>query len=122
LAPTYSAQFALATNENGVVITSSPSLIPAATIAQCSPAVPDDTAIACRRSVSLAHMFSNSTTFGPIESVSVCSTSTTASISRCVMSGLDRGMVAWAAAMCCDSLRVYRRIVESLYCGVPKVR
>src|SRR5215213_3176963 len=87
-------QLALATNENGVVMTSSPALTPAATIAQCKPHVPLATAIACRRPVSLATYFSNSITRGPIESVFVIITSTTASISRWVISGWERGIGA----------------------------
>ena len=39
--------FALATNENGDVTTSSPSLTPTARSARCRPAVPLDTALAC---------------------------------------------------------------------------
>ncbi len=36
-------QLADATNENGVVMTSSPALIPAAIMTACSPAVPEET-------------------------------------------------------------------------------
>ena len=41
------ATLALATNENGLVTTSSPSLTPTARSARCRPAVPLDTAMAC---------------------------------------------------------------------------
>ena len=46
-APSYSGAFAEATNENGVVITSSPAFTPAARSARCRPAVPLETAEAC---------------------------------------------------------------------------
>ena len=46
LAPTYRMQLADATNENGVVMTSCASPTPAAIMAQCSPAVPEETPIA----------------------------------------------------------------------------
>ena len=65
LAPTNSGALALATKEKGVVMTSSPASTPAAIMAQCSPAVPDDTPIACRRPDSLATIFSNCSSFGP---------------------------------------------------------
>src|SRR5262249_26966165 len=67
-------------------------LMPAAIIAQCSPAVPDETPIAWRRLVNAATRRSNSSIFGPIESVALCNTSTTTSISACVMSGRDAGI------------------------------
>src|SRR5438105_406614 len=44
--PSYMKQFALAANEYGVVITSSPAETPAVTHSRCSPAVPDETAAA----------------------------------------------------------------------------
>src|SRR5258708_7548009 len=85
-------QLALATKLKGVVMISSPGLKLAASMAQWRPAVPEETAIAWRRPASLAHCCSNSTALGPIERVSVWRTSMTASISRWVMSGLERGM------------------------------
>src|SRR5450432_4022036 len=94
VAPTYKMQLVEATNENGVVITSSPGPIPAAIIAQCNPVVPDETPMPNRRPDNSAHAFSNSTILGPIESVEVCITSTTASISNCVISGEDKGIAA----------------------------
>src|SRR5579884_519535 len=89
-------QLAEATKEKGVVMTSCPSPTPAASMAQCRPAVPDETPTACRRPVSVAHACSNSSIFGPIDSVDVLSTSTTASISSLVMSGCDSGIVGMA--------------------------
>ena len=62
-------QLADATKEKGVVMTSSPALTPAAIIAQCSPAVPEETPTPCRRPASLAHACSNWSSRGPIESV-----------------------------------------------------
>ena len=44
--PSYMKQFALAANEYGDVITSSPGPIPAATHSRCSPVVPEETAAA----------------------------------------------------------------------------
>jgi hypothetical protein len=44
LAPSYSAQFAEATKEKGVVTTSSPGPIPASRMHRCRPAVPLETA------------------------------------------------------------------------------
>ena len=70
MAPTYRMQLADATNENGVVMTSCPGPTPAAIIAQCSPAVPDETPIACRRPASFAQCaLELARPCGPIDSV-----------------------------------------------------
>jgi len=92
LAPTYSTQLVEATKLNGVVITSSPGPTPAASMAQCNPPVPDDTPTPWRRPATCAQASSNFSSLPPIVRVLVCNTSTTASISACVMSGWDKGM------------------------------
>ena len=74
-------------------MTSSASPTPAAIMAQWSPAVPEETPMPCFRPADLAQTRSNSSIFGPIESVCPSSTSTTASISRRVTSGRERGIV-----------------------------
>src|SRR3989344_1505295 len=65
VAPTYNIQLADATKENGVVITSSPRPMPAATMARCRPAVPLETVQAYFVPIFFANFFSNSTYFGP---------------------------------------------------------
>src|SRR5580700_9282355 len=85
-------QLVEATKENGVVITSSPGLIPAATIIACSPAVPDETPTPCLRPAIFAHPFSNSSILGPMDKVEPCKTSMTASMSAGAISGCESGI------------------------------
>src|SRR5512140_497401 len=85
-------QLVEATNEKGVVRTSSPARIPAARRAQWRPAVPEETPTAWEREARAAQRFSKSSILGPMERVGVVRTSTTASISRWVMSGWERGI------------------------------
>src|SRR3954463_14915675 len=126
-------QLALATKLKGVVIISSPGLKLAASMAQWRPAVPEETAMPCRRPARVAQSRSNSTALGPIERVSVWRTSTTASISRWVMSGRERGMGIMVGRVWGLGVRVQDRGKptervpwvlrdESLYFGVSIVR
>ena len=71
-----------ATNENGLVMTSSPSPTPTARSARCSPAVPLETALACGAPMRCAKRRSNSPSSGPSESRPERSTSTTAALLR----------------------------------------
>ena len=82
-----------ATNENGLVTTSSPSLTPTARSARCSPAVPLDTALACGAPTRAANARSNSGTRGPSESCPERSTSSTARSSASPSTGRASGIV-----------------------------
>lgn len=92
LAPTIRITLLLAMKLNGVVITSSPGLIPSASSDRCSPDVPEFTATPYRRSHRFATSFSNCSTIGPIDSRPDRSDCTTRSISTSVMSGRDSGI------------------------------
>src|SRR5688500_13469859 len=85
-------QLAEATKEKGVVMTSSPGAMLAASMARWRPAVPEETATACFRPVRARRAASNCSALGPMERVGVWRTSTTASMSRWVMSGRERGI------------------------------
>ena len=93
-APSYRMTFALATNENGVVITSSPRARSSARTQRWRPAVPFATATACLTPIQRARRSSNSGTRGPRERVGVRSTFATASRSAFVRSGRERGIIA----------------------------
>src|SRR3954452_5642432 len=90
-ARSYSIALAEATNENGDVITSSPSETPTARRARCRPAVPDETAEACRAPRRSAKAASNAGTCGPRESWPERSTPSTAASSSGPMTGRARG-------------------------------
>jgi hypothetical protein len=72
---------AVAQKVSGVVTTSSPGPIPAASIDRCSAAVQEFTAMACGTPMYAAKARSNSPTRGPVDSHPDCRTATTASIS-----------------------------------------
>ena len=98
-APSYSAALAEATNENGLVITSSPRFTPTARSARCRPAVPLETALAYKESpptppTRRANACSNSPTFGPSESSPERSTSSTARSSSTPSVGRASGIVS----------------------------
>src|SRR3954447_25812488 len=84
--------FALATNENGDVTTSSPSDTPTARSPRCSPAVPLDTALACAALSREAKASSNAGTRGPSESWPERRTSMTAASSASPRTGLASGI------------------------------
>src|SRR4051812_22760581 len=84
--------FALATNENGDVTTSSPSDTPTARSPRCSPAVPLDTALACAAPSREAKASSNAGTRGPSESWPERRTSMTAASSASPRTGLASGI------------------------------
>src|SRR2546423_10987376 len=86
-------QLALAANEYGVVITSSPAAMPAATQRRCSPDVPDDTAAAYGAPVFSANSSSKRSIVGPSESRPERSTSSTSSSSRSSKYGRASGIV-----------------------------
>src|SRR3954452_10403740 len=95
-ARSYSIALAEATNENGDVITSSPSETPTARRARCRPAVPDETAEACRAPRRSAKAASNAGTCGPRESWPERSTPSTAASSSGPMTGRARGTASSA--------------------------
>ena len=117
LAPTYRMQLAEATKEKGVVMTSCPGPTPAAIIAQCSPAVPDETADARAAARELRTGASNLQTSARSKA-SACAARRHRSISRCVMSGWERGIAivivnssrGMGLSTCSDEVgaRVYR--------------
>ncbi len=80
-------ELALATNENGDVITSSPSETPTARSARCKAAVPDETALAYGAPTRAANASSNAGTRGPSERCRERSTSSTA----CLLELADDG-------------------------------
>src|SRR3954468_18715829 len=90
VAPSYSAQFAEATNEYGDVITSSPGPTPASRMQRCSPAVPDETAAAYGTPIESASSDSNRGPVGPSDSQPERSTSSTSSSSRSSIHGALR--------------------------------
>ena len=89
--------FALATNENGEVTTSSPSLTPAARSARCSPAVPDETAEAQGAPRNAAKASSKAGTRGPSESCPERRTSRTSSSSSVPRTGWASGISSGSA-------------------------
>ncbi len=93
-ARSYTTAFAVATNENGVVTTSSPSSTPTARSARCRPVVPDDTAEAWRAPTRSANASSNAGTRGPSERCPERSTSSTACSSRSPITGLASGITS----------------------------
>src|SRR5437870_10023075 len=64
-APTYEIAQLVATNVNGVVITSSPGPTLSSSIARCSAEVPVLTAMQCSAPTNRANSFSNCATSGP---------------------------------------------------------
>src|SRR5947209_9108850 len=90
-ARSYTATFALATNENGLVITSSPSLTPTARSARCSPAVPLETALANGARTRSANARSNSGSSGPSASRPERSAASTRASSSGPIIGLASG-------------------------------
>ena len=87
LAPACSTTFAVAGQVIGLVITSSPGPMPAATRERCNAAVPDATATACRAPVSSANRSSSSAARGPLVSQPDRNVSETASISASSTAG-----------------------------------
>ena len=85
LAPQYRAQLALAAKVMGLVITSSPGPIPAASAAICSAAVPLLTATQYLAPVMRQSMLSSSRVRGPQVRHSLCRVSVTARISSSSM-------------------------------------
>ena len=83
-------QFEEATKEKGVVITSSPLLIPKAFIIKCNALVPEFTATAYFTPTKNATKFSNSFSLGPNANFGLCNTFTTALISNWVISCFER--------------------------------
>src|SRR5438093_364464 len=81
VAPTYSAQFALAANDKGDVTTTSPGPSSAETAAPCNAAVPLEKATAYCAPVAAQSASSNASTAGPCVSQSPRRTSTTAAMS-----------------------------------------
>ncbi len=92
LAPSYTIALAEATNDSGLVTTSSPASTPTARNARCNPAVPLLTAQAYGAPTRAANMRSNSASFGPSESCPERSTSSTARSSASPSTGLARGI------------------------------
>ena len=88
------ATLALATNENGVVTTSSPSLTPTARSARCSPAVPLETALAWAAPARGANARSNSPSIGPSDSRPERSTPSTRSSSAAPSTGRASGITS----------------------------
>ena len=86
-----------ATNENGLVITSSPAPTPTARSARCSPAVPDETALACACADARGEGASKRGRIGPSESRPERRTSSTSSSSRRADDGLGQryGLLGW---------------------------
>ena len=82
VAPSWMKQFAEATKEYGVVITSSPSPKPASTERRWRPDVPDETAAAYGTPTDSAKSCSKRSIAGPSESRPERSTSSTSSSSR----------------------------------------
>src|SRR5581483_1497851 len=80
--PSYTKQLALAANEYGDVITSSPGAIPAVMQSRGSPAVPDDTAAAYGAPTRAANASSNASIVGPSDRRPERRTSSTSSSSR----------------------------------------
>ncbi len=91
-ARSYTATLALATNDSGVVITSSPSLTPTARSARCSPAVPLETAMAWAAPIRCAKARSNSPRAGPSDSRPERSTLSTRSSSASPSTGRASGI------------------------------
>ena len=85
-------ELADATNENGDVITSSPSETPTARSARCNAAVPDETADANGAPTRAANACSNAGTRGPSERCRERSTSSTACSSSSPMTGRATGI------------------------------
>ena len=88
LAPVYKIELPVAAKVNGVVITSSPSPIPAASNATCNAEVPELVAIPYFAPTKSANSFSNSITLGPWAIIPDFITSTTALISSSSIIGL----------------------------------
>ncbi len=76
-----------ATNENGEVMTSSPSLTPTARSARCRPLVPEETALACAAPTRAANASSNAGTRGPSDNCPDRRTSMTARSSSAPRTG-----------------------------------
>src|SRR4029450_5657592 len=91
--PSYTAQFAEATNEYGDVTTSSPGPTPAVMQRRWRPAVPLETAAAYGAPTASANAPSNRSIVGPSESRPERSTSTTSSSSRSSSHGEERLIV-----------------------------
>ncbi len=85
-------ELAVAMKVNGVVMTSSPSLIPRAFRATSRAAVPLATAIPCLAPKYSANSLSKASTSSPWASIPLLRTSTTAFISSSPMRGLAMGM------------------------------
>src|SRR5919204_1979781 len=92
VAPSYSAQFADATNEYGDVITSSPGPTPARRMQRWRPAVPDETAAQYAAPTASASAASKRGPVGPSESQPERSTSSTSSSSRSSSHGDESGI------------------------------
>src|SRR6476646_5617155 len=93
VAPSYTAQFAEATNEYGDVMTSSPGPTPATTHSRWRPAVPLETAAAYGAPTTSAKASSKRSIVGPSESRPERSTSATSSSSRSSSQGEERLIV-----------------------------
>ena len=89
--PSYMKQLALAANEYGDVMTSSPGSMPAATQSRWSPVVPEETAAAYGAPTRSATSSSNRSIVGPSESLPERSTSRTSSSSRSPRYGPESG-------------------------------
>ena len=87
-APVYKMELPVAANVNGVVITSSPSPIPAAKRATCNAEVPELVAIPYFAPTYFANSSSNSITLGPCAIIPDFITSITAFISSSSITGL----------------------------------
>src|ERR1035437_4285107 len=118
-ARSYSAAFAEATNENGLVITSSPSPPPAARSARCRPAVPLLTALASGARTCSAKRRSNSPTRGPSESCPERSTSSTACSSAVPMTGRASGITSVASESARGSPARQHAVLERVDERVP---
>src|SRR3954471_3248331 len=89
--PSYMKQLALAANEYGDVITSSPAPIPAEMQSRCSPAVPEETAAAYGTPTHSASASSKRSIIGPSDNRPERSTSRTSSSSRSSRNAPDSG-------------------------------
>ena len=87
VAPAWMMALTEAQKVNGVVMTSSPGLIPAARMLRCKAAVQELTATACSASLYAAKRRSNSATRGPVPIQPLRRQDTTSSISSSVIRG-----------------------------------
>src|SRR5690606_20220967 len=87
VAPAWMMAFAVAQNVSGVVMTSSPAPMPAASSDRCSAAVHEFSAIACGAPIHAANAASNAATRGPVVSQPDSSVATTSAISASLSDG-----------------------------------